>query len=140
METTLKITVKNCGNAAGTLGWLNSLLEDSELIIKRTRDDVPGMFLHEKHKRNGEDRKENEGNTFICSPATQSPSNEGFNLKRINGILYVLVNPTGNSEQKYIFGEDVCFTSYPLTPACETALTEFLEKAVNQFAEWYEIQ
>ena len=137
---TLDVKVQMKGTAAGTLGWFKELIEDSELIIKKTRDGIPGMFLHEKHKKDGTERKENEGNTFICHPETKSPQDEGYNLAKINGIGYDYVVSSGNDEQKYIFGEDICFTSYPLTPACQNAVDEFIKSAVEKFAEWYEKQ
>lgn len=138
METTLTIKVGNVGTANGTLGWFNSILKDSELVIRKTRDGIPGMFLHKKLKRDGSENKENEGNTFLCCPASGTESDEGFNLSRINGIEYIYVRETGDLGQKYLFGEDFCFTGYPLTPACEVAIGRFLNDAVEKFAEWYE--
>jgi hypothetical protein len=136
----VEVKVQLKGNAAGTLGWFKTLVEDSELVIRKTRDGIPGMFLHEKTNRKGEKNKEHEGNTFLCHPATGKDQEMGYLDSLINGINYIYVHPTGDFEQTYIFGEDICFTNYPLTPACNIAISEFIEKAVEEFAVWYEKQ
>jgi hypothetical protein len=136
----VEVKVQMKGHAMGTLGWFKNLIEDSELVIRKTRDGMPGMFLHEKTNRKGETRKEHEGNTFICHPAKGSEYEDGYRDYIINDIRYICVHPTGDAEQQYFFGEDIYFTDVPLTPACRTALNEFIENAVETFAAWYEKQ
>lgn len=138
MEIT--INIKNCGNAIGTLGWFNELMSDSEFLVRKTRDGIPGMFLHEKHKADGTERKPSEGNTFICCPASGSQQEEGYNISKINSIEYIVVQPTSDAKSKYIYGEDIGFTDYPITPACKSKIIEMLEYATEKFAEWYENQ
>ena len=128
MENLLKVSVKNCGNAAGTLGWFNSIINDSEIIIRPTKTGEPGLFLHEKHKKDGTERKENEGNIWICG--AESPlGNEGCDNTGIYSHIYV-------HDNQHCSG----FSGYSLTPACEKAIKEFINNCVEKFAEWWEVQ
>jgi len=132
---TVEVKTQMKGSAAGTLGWFKALIEDSELVIRKTRTGIPGMFLHEKHTNSGEERKANEGNTFICSPASGTQDDEGYNIAKINGIEYIYVASTLS-----IPVEGFSFTDYPLTPKCKDALISFIDEAVTKFAAWYEVQ
>lgn len=128
METTLKVTVKNCGKAAGTLGWFNSILEDSEIIIRPNRENIPGLFLHKKHKKDGTESKENEENTWICGP--------------ISLLSPEYCNNSGKISHLYVIDDEVHngFTGYALTPACEKEIERFIEYCVDKFSEWWEEQ
>lgn len=128
METTLKITVKNCGNAAGTLGWFKNLIDDSEINIKPCKDGAPGLFLHEKHKKDGSERTEHEGNSWICG----IDDNRTDQYVRVNE-KYAHVNIY---ENQYNSG----FSSYVLTPACEKAVEKFINECMEKFIEWFEKQ
>ena len=131
MKTTLKVTVKNCGKCNGTLGWFKNLLEDSEIIIRPTLSGEPLLWLHEKHKKDGSETTEKEGNTWICGP--QNPVFE-------NGDLGY--KERGNYKSIYVLDSDYNhgFSSYALTPACYKAIEEFIDQCVEQFAEWFEAQ
>lgn len=137
---TMEVKVQMKGHAAGTLGWFKAMIDDAELVIRKTRDGKAGMFLHEKHNRKGEERKAHEGNIFICSPSSKTQEDEGYNFIAINNIEYIFVQSEGGSEQKYLFGEDVCFTDYQLTSSCREAVDKFIVDAVHQFANWFEAQ
>ena len=123
------------GSAAGTLGWFKDLIDDSELVIRKTRTGIPGMFLHEKHNYNNEERKENEGNTFLCCPASGTPDDEGYNRIKINGIKYIYVIASTPN-----YADDFSFTSFPITPKCRESIENFINEAVAKFAAWYEVQ
>ena len=41
----IEIKVECKGSAVGTLGWLNSILESSELVIKNNKIGLPAIFL-----------------------------------------------------------------------------------------------
>ena len=129
METTLKITVKNCGNAAGTLGWFKNMIDDSEIIIKPCKDNAPGLFLHEKHKRDGSERAETEGNMWICGMADFSTDQYKF-IGTKYACLYAY------DDNQYMSG----FSSYQLTPACEKAVNDFIDECMLKFIEWFEVQ
>jgi hypothetical protein len=131
METNLKITVKNCGKAVGTLGWFNAEIKDSEIIIKPCKTGEPALWLHKNHKKDGTENKENEGNTWICG--AQKP------LFELNDYGY---HERGNYMSIYVIDNQyqIGFTGYALTPACKTAISEFIDQCVDQFAEWFEQQ
>ena len=139
MDTTVNVRVQIKGHAAGTSGWLAAILNDSELVIRKTRHGIPGMFLHEKHDATGDVRKDNEGNIFICRPAMGNQSDEDYEFTKINEIEYVSTHATSRA-MIYGGGFDISFTQYPLTPACKKALEQFLAEAVRKFAVWYEVQ
>lgn len=133
--STIEIKLQIKGHATGTLGWFKAWIEDAELVIRKTRFGIPGLFLHEKHNRKGEENKAHEGNSWLCHVATDSDYDTGCRARTINGIKYVypyVYAPGWASESSLI--------DYPVTPACEKAVQEFIDKAVEKFAEWYEVQ
>lgn len=133
MTHNFEIKVQCKGDAVGTLGWLNSLLADGELVIKNTKDGVAGMFFHYFHDKQGNETKPNEGNTFICKPIISYDGEYEYEQEPVNGALLKCVYPVSD--------EHACgFVDYPLTPAAKEKLTEFLEKAKEQFVEWWNNQ
>lgn len=129
----VKVQIK--GQAVGTLGWFAEWVKNSELVIRPTRYGVPGMFLHEKQNKKGETNKDHEGNSWICNPFTYSDFDSGSDIRTINNIKYACVKPYAPD-----WSGEYHLSDYPLTPACENALHEFIDKAVNEFATWYEKQ
>jgi hypothetical protein len=65
MTHTFEIKVQCKGDAVGTLGWLNSLLADGELVVKPSKDGTPGLFFHELHDLDGKERPPHQGNVFL---------------------------------------------------------------------------
>ena len=64
MKTSIEIKVECKGDAVGTLGWLNSMLEKSEMVIKNSKNGLPEIFLKtEKPDGTFEYR-------FLCRKAT----------------------------------------------------------------------
>jgi len=59
----------------------------------------------------------------------------------MENLLKISVKNCGNAAGTlYVYNEDVCFTDYPLTPACKEAIEKFIKESVEKFAEWYEVQ
>ena len=129
METTLKISIKDCGKAAGTLGWFKAIMEDSELIIRPTKSGSPGLFQHELHRADGVERTANEGNSWICGLMDDK-----------NGNVYQYLE--GKYAKIYARDEYPCvgFTNFQLTPACEEAINKFIDESMEYFKEWFENQ
>lgn len=136
MTHNFEIKVQCKGKAAGSLNWLNSILEDGELVIRNTKDGVPGMFLHSKAKSDGSLNSENEGNKFICKAMVVRDYVDGYRLKRLgdnndNAIAYI------SAVDSY---DENGFTEYPLTPAALIKVEEFIDKAVELYTEWWNEQ
>lgn len=126
MKNTIEIKIECKGKVVGTLGWFNSIMNESEFVIKETKTGLPGMFLKLKNadKKDGFDYK------FICKP--WNSNQEDPSCYRENGrYLWVYVV---SDEFSYTYG----FTDYPLTPACENKVDEMIEQALEKFIEWWE--
>lgn len=121
MVNTIEIKIECKGQAAGTLGWLNSIISSGDLVIKENKDGVPAMFLKVGEK----------GYYFICRK--YQPSDADGNHARYdkypNDILACF--PVSN---EYQYG----FVDYTLTDAAEQKAKEFINLAVEKFQEWWE--
>jgi hypothetical protein len=127
-----EINVQCKGYAVGTLGWLNSLLADGELVIKPCKDGAPGLFFHKKHDKEGKEIAHDKGNTFICKVAKDRFEPE-YAYQEHNGIDIKCVNViSGEMEHGFI--------DYPLTPAAYKAASEFLDSSCDHFAQWWKNQ
>ena len=124
MTYNFEIKVQCKGNAVGTTGWLNSILENSELIVKNTKSGTPGLFMFEK---NAQEKK----GTFICS-VTNDERSYGYSEYNIKGVNIFCVYPVSDQ-----YGFEYGFIDYPLTPSALEIATEFLEKARDQFVNWW---
>ena len=133
--STLEMKLQFKGNAYGTLSWFKELIEDSELVITETRYGIPGLFLHLKHNRNGVANKDHEGNFWLCHVATDSDYDTGCRRRTIDNIKYVY--PYAYAPN---FGISYSLFDYPLTPACNSAVEEFLSLALRKFHAWYKVQ
>lgn len=127
MTYNFEIKVQCKGYAVGTMSWLHSILENSELIVKNTKDGTPGLFMFDKKS------PEKKG-TFICS-ATNDEMSEGYERLTIEGVSIIRVFPVSDQ-----FGFQVGFVDYPLTPVALDIAKNFLEKASEQFAKWWNNQ
>lgn len=121
---TIEIKVECKGHAVGTLGWLNSLLNDSELTVKRTKDGTPGMFLKTK------DEKGNISHKFICRKWDRMEDPMGYNLRSNDTLLSINASGDPNYERT--------FSDHPLTPACQAKVQELIDKACEEFEDWWE--
>lgn len=126
MKNTIEIKIECKGNAVGTLGWFNSIIENSELAIKETKNGSPGMFL----KGIAKDGKTT-SYQFICKVRSNINNDDDAHLDTYLSGKYSAVQAESTD---YIDG----FSDYPLTPACLKKVNEFIEMAVEKFAEWWE--
>jgi len=121
MKYNFEIKIECKGDAVGTLGWFNSVLQKSELVIKNNKDGIPAMFL-----------KQTEGDKtfyeFICCPYIDMQDTCGY----ITDDTFKWVHPIHmyNAHQVGLF-------DHPLTPACHKAVEEFIDKTVDKFVEWW---
>lgn len=113
----LEIKIECKGSAVGTLGWFNSVLNESELVVKNSASNgAPAMFLKDK---NGKHR-------FIC--------------KCFDGKDTYQYKLRGNYMSCYPVEDEQLYGLFdvPLTPACEKRVNEFIDSAVEKFADWWE--
>lgn len=127
-----EIKVQCKGNAAGTLGWLNEILLNGELVIRNNKDGKPALFLHEKTDLQGIERPAEKGNTFICR-LDDDTDPMGYEQCRVNNTDLLCAYVQG-SENGYKYG----FVDYPLTPAARDKAEEFLSAAFELFVNWWE--
>ncbi|MFW6247130.1 MAG: hypothetical protein ACOC22_03110 [bacterium] len=135
MSLNFEINVQCKGNAVGTLGWLNSLLSDGELIIKENRDGIPSLFFHEFHDKNGKERAKNEGNHFIAKVSTKDE------LINSNPEQYINEDLFGENILRYVVPQDnqhqTGFVDCALTPAAYDKLDQFIYEAKEKYKEWW---
>lgn len=124
--TKIEIKIECKGQAVGTLGWLNSKLEESELVIKNTKSGTPGMFL--KLKLDNADVKNQFEYLFICKKVLNLFDTEGYQ-NTSDLIIYVFPEEDG----QFYFG----LFNNPLTPACTKKVKELIASAVDQYREWW---
>lgn len=135
MNLNFEINVQCKGDAAGTLGWLNSLLSDGELVIKNNVDGIPSLFFHYFHKSNGEETKPNEGNMFIATMTTEEDMMNNYPTKYDSEYFF------GENVIKFVFVQSAPhkygFVDMPLTPAAYNKLENFIYKAKEMYKEWW---
>ena len=122
MKNSIEIKIECKGFSAGTLGWFNSIIEKSELVIKNCEDSTPAMFL-KTPTSNGKFKYK-----FIVGVWVKKSDPEPYNT---NGIL-VYIRP---ENMDYYNGGG--FSDYKLTPACYNKVDEFIDMAVEKFNEWW---
>jgi len=123
MKNIIEIKIECKGNAVGTLGWFNSIMQGSEFIIKNCKSGEPGLFLKHKNKDS-----ETMSYSFICKKWNQNQDPEAY---RIRSNDYLIIYPLNS---QYLHG----FSDYPLTQACELKVEEMIQIALDKFAEWWE--
>lgn len=123
MRHTIEIKIECKGDAVGTLGWFNSLMKDASFIIKESKNGGPAMFLKARNKADT-----GWAYSFLCKKATLNE--DPFGYKETSDGYWCEI-PEGNA---YESG----FSDYPLTPACRKAVIEMIEKAKDEFADWWE--
>ena len=125
MKNVIEIKIECKGDAAGTLGWFNSIMQKSELVIKNCKDGEPGMFLKTPTK---DDKMDYE---FICKIWNKNSNPDGYNMPF--GHKIICVYPEA---EYYNHG----FSDYPLTPACKAKVQEMINMAIDKFLEWWNEQ
>jgi hypothetical protein len=129
MKNTIEIKIECKGQAVGTLGWFNSIIKDSELVIKNNKIGLPSMFLKMNLSKTGDivphDFK------FICRAFSRSEAEDtrGYRTKDNYMFVYSIDDP---------YHEKFGLFDVPLTPACREKVVEFIESAVEKYSEWWE--
>ena len=126
------VKVQCKGHAVGTIGWLNEILSNGELVIKNTKSGGAGMFFHEFTRADGTPRDANERNTFICKLVNSLEETDGYNSRKHGDFWLIYISPVG--EYMYKNG----FSDYPMTYAATSAMEEFIEKACDTYLEWWD--
>jgi len=124
MKTNVEIKIECKGEAVGTLGWFNSIMNKSEFIIKNSNTGTPAIFL----KTVEEDGKVTY--RFLCKKLDNKTNPLGYRLTSDDYLCEVVDNsPIGDG----LFG-------VPLTPACKQAVEDMITTAKEIFKEWWESQ
>lgn len=123
MTHTIEIKIECKGDAVGTLGWFNSLMKDASFVIKESKNGQPAMFLKARNKGDN-----GWAYSFLCKKAIANEDPTAYNETNDG---YWCEIPEGDG---YISG----FSDYPLTPACRKAVKEMIEKAKDEFSDWWE--
>ena len=124
MKTNVEIKIECKGEAVGTLGWFNSIMNKSEFIIKNSNTGNPAIFL----KTVEEDGKVTY--RFLCKKLDNKTNPLGYRLTSDDYLCEVVDNsPIGDG----LFG-------VPLTPACKQAVEDMITTAKEIFKEWWESQ
>jgi len=124
MKTNVEIKIECKGEAVGTLGWFNSIMNKSEFIIKNSNTGTPAIFL----KTVEEDGKVTY--RFLCKKLDNKTNPLGYRLTSDDYLCEVVDNsPIGDG----LFG-------VPLTPACKQAVEDMITTAKEVFKEWWESQ
>lgn len=129
MKLNFEINVECKGNAAGTLGWLNEILSRTELVIKNNKDGVSSLFA--KTKRIDSDKPIYQ---FICKVDHQNTNHDDcwlYDQKTYKNTRLSVIKIYEDMECDGFFG-------LKLTPAAENKFEDFLDKACERFAEWWE--
>ncbi|MFW6219983.1 MAG: hypothetical protein ACOC33_04010 [bacterium] len=124
MENTIEIKIECKGKAAGTLGWLNSILSNGELVIKENKNGVPAMFL-KIPKANGDGYNYD----FICRKRQPSDEDCWQYDQWDDDILAIFPEEAP---------EHYGFSGYKLTPAANRKFYEFMKLAIQKFDEWWD--
>ena len=124
MKTNVEIKIECKGEAVGTLGWFNSIMNKSEFIIKNSNTGNPAIFL----KTN-----EDEGKVtyrFLCKKWDKKTDPFGY---RLTSDEYLCEVAESRLDGGGLF-------NIPLTPACKQAVEEVIQTAKEVFKEWWESQ
>jgi len=116
----LNVTVEKSGPFPGTMEWFDEIIENSDLIISKTRDNCPGIFLR---------KKKTEGGLLLSE--IQSPNGDRRGWKGELPLLRLFVENRGDN-----YG----FSDYTLTPGAKKKVTEFIDSAAEALWTWFETQ
>ncbi len=119
----LKITVEDGDKMVGTMDWFNDLMSRSEFVIRPRPDGLPVLYLKIAH-----------GNEEECKLLCTKKSQERDDVRETeDGYIYPYPYAIGNDYRYGLF-------AHPLTPAAEEEVENMLQKAVEAFKEWYEVE
>ena len=122
MTTTIEIKIECKGQAIGTLGWFNSMMQDASFVIKEGKSGAPCMFLKAKNKGG-----DGWAYSFIAKKWDEREDPYGYLLSD-DGFLSEI-----SEGDPFASG----FSNYPLTPACKIKVEEMIQKGTDAFREWW---
>lgn len=124
MKTNVEIKIECKGEAAGTLGWFNSIMNKSEFVIKNSSNGAPAIFLK---------TLEDDGKVtyrFLCKKWDNKTNPVGYKLTSDDYLCEVAEDsPIGDG-----------LFNFALTPACRQAVVDMIDTAKEIFKEWWESQ
>ena len=119
----LDITIEDGDKMVGTMDWFNNLMAKSEFIIRPKPDGEPALYLKTINR-------EEEEFKLLCTKKCQ----ERIDVRETeDGYIYPYPCTFGNDYRYGLF-------AHPLTPAAEEEVEDMLQKAVEAFKEWYEVE
>ena len=119
----LKIIVEDRNEMIGTMDWFNDLMSRSEFVIRPRPDGLPALYLKITHG-NEEEFK------LLCTKKCQERDDVRVTE---DGYMYPYPCAVGNDYKYGLF-------PHPLTPTAEEEVEKMIQKAVDAFKEWYEVE
>jgi hypothetical protein len=120
----LKIIVEDRNEMIGTMDWFNDLMAKSKFIICPKPDGEPALYLKTIN------REEEEEYRLLCTRRYQERDDV---RETEDGYIYPYPYEVGDDYKYGLF-------THPLTPAAEEEVENMLQKAVEAFKEWYEVE
>jgi hypothetical protein len=119
----LKIIVEDRNEMIGTMDWFNDLMSRSKFVIRPRPDGLPALYLKITHG-NVEEFK------LLCTKKCQERDDV---RETEDGYIYPYPCTFRNDYRYGLFAP-------PLTPAAEEEVENMLQKAVEAFKEWWEVE
>jgi len=119
----LKIIVEDRNEMIGTMDWFNDLMAKSEFVIRPRPDGLPALYLKIVYEKVEEYK-------LLCTRRYQERDDV---RETEDGYMYPYPCTFGNDYRYGLF-------AHPLTPAAEEEVEKMIQKAVDAFKEWYEVE
>jgi hypothetical protein len=119
----LKIIVEDRNEMIGTMDWFNDLMAKSEFIICPKPGGEPALYLKTINREEEEYR-------LLCARRYQERDDV---RETEDGYIYPYACAFGYDCRYGLF-------THPLTPAAEEEVENMLQKAVEAFREWWEVE
>lgn len=122
-KNSLEITIEDGDKMVGTMDWFNNLMAKSEFVIRPKPDGLPALYL-----------KTINGNEEECKLLCTKKYCERDDVRVTeDGYMYLYPCAFGNDYKYGLF-------THPLTPTAEEEVEKMIQKAVDAFKEWYEVE
>ena len=122
-KNSLEITIEDGDKMVGTMDWFNNLMAKSEFVIRPKPDGLPALYL-----------KTINGNEEECKLLCTKKYYERDDVRVTeDGYMYLYPCAFGNDYKYGLF-------THPLTPTAEEEVEKMIQKAVDAFKEWYEVE
>ncbi len=119
----LEIAIESSDKMVGTMDWFNDLMAKSEFIIRPKPNGEPALYLKTINREEEEYR-------LLC---TKKHYERNDVRVTDNGYIYPYPYEVGDDYKYGLF-------THPLTPTAEEEVENMLQKAVEAFKEWYEVE